>query len=440
MDLLSNTSRLNTSQNLSEWLERRQEYGVDEYQAYATYPEDCSPMMDILDYFHIYYIPTIILVGLIGNLLSCIVFLKTHLKMRSSSYYLAALATADFGFLATLLCVWLNNNIGLQVFNKEGWCQGLVYASSVFSFLSVWLIVAFTVERFIAVQYPLHRPHMCTVERAKTIVLSLTILALLVHCYSFFTAGITDIGHGDKICDMRENYREAMRIINIIDSIVTLIVPLILIIVMNTMITRNLLKFGKRLQQQNSSSETMQPCSEFHMNQTVHSNSSNKIRRGGSQQSFHSSNSRQGHSSASQIGLPQAATTRLTNAILDTPPQTSRCIHIRSSSTNLVSIKMQQSITKMLLLISTVFIILNLPSYVIRLYVFVCFSLWRRNVSSSLWCMQQFFMLLYYTNFSINFLLYSMCGITFRRCLWQLIRNKLKPLTRHKCHFLRNRP
>lgn len=78
-------------------------------------PDECFPLLGILDFFHLYYIPAIILVGLVGNLLSCIVFLNTHLKMRSSSYYLAALATADFGFLATLMMVWLNNNLGVQV-------------------------------------------------------------------------------------------------------------------------------------------------------------------------------------------------------------------------------------------------------------------------------------------------------------------------------------
>ncbi|OAD57479.1 Cytochrome P450 9e2 [Eufriesea mexicana] len=94
---------------------------------------------------------------------------------------------------------------------------------------------------------------------------------------------------------------------------------------------------------------------------------------------------------------------------------------IRSSSRNLVSTRNQQSITKMLLLISTVFILLNLPSYVIRLCVFF-FTLAHKNTPDLLWCLQQFFMLLYYTNFSINFLLYAMCGITFRRCLQQLLR------------------
>ncbi|RZF48430.1 hypothetical protein LSTR_LSTR015647 [Laodelphax striatellus] len=141
----------NTSSNYPDL-----QYGAD-YKQYdeETWPptQDCPAIMKLfdLDFFHLYYIPAIISVGLVGNLLSCVVFLRTHLKMRSSSYYLAALATADFGFNVTLLLVWLSG-FGLRVFNEEGWCQGVVYFSSVCSFLSVWLIVAFTVERFIAVQ------------------------------------------------------------------------------------------------------------------------------------------------------------------------------------------------------------------------------------------------------------------------------------------------
>lgn len=152
--------------------------------------EACIDLYFLLDFFHLYYIPFIILIGFIGNFLSCIVFLNTHLKMRSSSYYLAALATADFGFLVSLLLVWLNSTLGWRVFNKDGWCETLVYASAVCSSLSVWLIVAFTVERFIAVQYPLHRPHICTIARAKTIIFVLVVLAFLSHSYSFVTAGI----------------------------------------------------------------------------------------------------------------------------------------------------------------------------------------------------------------------------------------------------------
>lgn len=210
----------------------------------------CTKLYFLLDFCHLYYIPSIILLGLVGNLLSCVVFLKTHLKLRSSSYYLAALATADFGFLMSLLLVWLNSTVGWRVFNNDGWCETLVYISAVCSSLSVWLIVAFTVERFIAVQYPLHRPHMCTVARAKTIILVLTFFALASHSYCFVTAGVIRNQYGDEMCDLRIEYLEIMRIISIIDSIASLIVPLVLIIVMNIMIMRNLLEFGRRFNQE----------------------------------------------------------------------------------------------------------------------------------------------------------------------------------------------
>ena len=216
--------------------------------------EACHSLYFLLDFFHQYYIPSIILLGLVGNLLSCVVFLNTHLRIRSSSYYLAALATADFGFLITLLLVWLNNTIGWKVFNKDGWCETLVYVSAVCSSLSVWLIVAFTVERFIAVQYPLHRPHICTIARAKTIVLVLVILALASHSYSFVTAGVVTSRDGEEYCDLKAEYLETMKIINIIDSIASLIAPLVLIIVMNTMIMRNLLRFSRRFKHTSTTS------------------------------------------------------------------------------------------------------------------------------------------------------------------------------------------
>ena len=79
-----------------------------------------------LNFFNFYYLAIIIVVGVVGNSLSFLVFTRTHLKLRSSSYYLAALALADLGFLLTLLVVWLNH-VGIDLFNRPGWCQALVY-------------------------------------------------------------------------------------------------------------------------------------------------------------------------------------------------------------------------------------------------------------------------------------------------------------------------
>ena len=45
-------------------------------------------------------------------------------------------------------------------------------------------------ERFIAVQYPLQRPTVCTVHRAKCMIAVLIAVALLLHIYIAFAAGV----------------------------------------------------------------------------------------------------------------------------------------------------------------------------------------------------------------------------------------------------------
>ncbi|OQR73605.1 neurotensin receptor type 1-like [Tropilaelaps mercedesae] len=45
--------------------------------------------------------------GLLGNLLSFLTFTTTHLRTRTSSYYMSALAASDFGYLFFLSFNWL---------------------------------------------------------------------------------------------------------------------------------------------------------------------------------------------------------------------------------------------------------------------------------------------------------------------------------------------
>ncbi|XP_031338832.1 thyrotropin-releasing hormone receptor-like [Photinus pyralis] len=378
----------------------------------------CEPFSGYLNFFHVYYIPFIISVGLIGNLLSCIVFLTTHLRMRSSSYYLAALAVADFTFLAILLLVHCSFNNVIEIYNQKGWCQSFVYLSTVCSTLSVWLVVAFTVERFIAVRYPLQRPQICTIARAKLVISVLCLIALISQIYIFWVAGIVEMADY-PICEMLPEYQELMKVINFLDTIVTLIAPVTLIIAMNTMIIRNLLQFRKKFQ--NGSLEdslcNSNQESDLHRSQTQIDVS---IRR---------------NLSTEQFPKRSSATNSIRKYRLFFQARHLDKQNANYGNKNLLSTRNQQNITKMLLLISSAFILFNLPSYGIRLYVFFVYTIWHKSPPDVLWCLQQFAMLLFYTHFSINFLLYAMCGITFRRCLWQILCNKVTKLKRRVCRF-----
>lgn len=127
-----------------------------------------------------YYTPFITFSGTIGNVLSVLVFVRTKLKKLSSSYYLAALSISDTGYLICCFTQWINT-FNINIYNRDGFCQVFTFLSSMCTALSAWLVVAFTVERFIAVRYPLKRQTMCTVRRAKSVLIVLVCLSI-IHC------------------------------------------------------------------------------------------------------------------------------------------------------------------------------------------------------------------------------------------------------------------
>jgi hypothetical protein len=105
--------------------------------------------------FGVIYIAIVIILGFIGNSISCYVFIRSKLKYvfesndlkclfdfvvsrrLSCSSYLIALSLSDNGYLICLSLIWLEN-VHLYIFHNNGICQIAVYLTTVFSSLSVW--------------------------------------------------------------------------------------------------------------------------------------------------------------------------------------------------------------------------------------------------------------------------------------------------------------
>ncbi|XP_064489990.1 thyrotropin-releasing hormone receptor-like [Ornithodoros turicata] len=324
-----------------------------------------STAIQVLDILNTLYMPLVIYMGLVGNILSFVTFFFTHLKSRTSSLYMGSLAISDSGYLCVLSFVWLNER-GINVY-QQGWCQLLVFLSSAFGCWSVWLTVSFTAERFVAVRYPLWRLQMASKLRPKVTIMLTALFSFAFNSYLLLFVGVNDTDHGSPECSLNSDYENALYYINILDTIITLIVPFVLITVMNFMIARAIYLFYARYKQQRNI------C-------------------------------RPGHSSKDSLDASP------------TKPDVSN-----SSST--VAHATQISVTRMLLLVSTVFILLNLPSYVIRIYVFVL-SLSDSITGSEPYVLQRYFMLLYYTNFAINFVLYNASSRMFRVTLCDYVQNR----------------
>lgn len=77
--------------------------------------DGCYPrLLKVVEALDLYLIPIVVGVGIVGNIVSFLVFTATYLRRMSSSVYLAALAIVDTVFLILVFLTWLSN-FGVQV-------------------------------------------------------------------------------------------------------------------------------------------------------------------------------------------------------------------------------------------------------------------------------------------------------------------------------------
>lgn len=120
------------------------------------------------------------LAGIIGNLLVCIVIVRHSSMHTATNYYLFNLAVSDmiyllFGLPFEILLFW----------HQYPWLFGLPFCkfrsliTEACSYSSVLTIVAFSVERFLAICYPLHSYAMSGLKRVIRFIASIWIISLL---------------------------------------------------------------------------------------------------------------------------------------------------------------------------------------------------------------------------------------------------------------------
>jgi len=144
--------------------------------------------------------PVIVIAGLVSNLVALFIFSERSMQRRSSNVYLAAISVVGVGFLACVMLSWTAHT-SIDVYTLDGMCQTLTYVTHVSSFLGVWYVVGFTVERYIAVHYPLRRMSLCTASKARRTVIVMAVVAGIAYNYGAWTSGVTEPWPGGgRIC------------------------------------------------------------------------------------------------------------------------------------------------------------------------------------------------------------------------------------------------
>ncbi|KAL8585035.1 hypothetical protein ACOMHN_043671 [Nucella lapillus] len=181
-----------------------------------------------------YYLWVVLAFGFPGNALSLLTILRMP-SVSSSKMHVALLAVVDnCAIVSKLLYHQLSKH---HVSLGHGGCKVIMFLGNFFSILAGWILVAMTLERFIAVWFPLKVNRIYS-KRKATIVL-VTIIVLTFAFNSIFFAAMQEDAemllctYTDALFSFMLNYWYWA------DALAYAIIPCVIILVSNTLIIVN---------------------------------------------------------------------------------------------------------------------------------------------------------------------------------------------------------
>ncbi|KAF6773684.1 hypothetical protein AHF37_06692 [Paragonimus kellicotti] len=162
--------------------------------------------------------PIICIIGISTNLINMIVLAKPRMR-SSTNMYLLALAVFDFFYGCTMILS------SLRAYNpfQESYVYScmfpyLVSVVDLCSHTASWLTCAFTVERYIAITYPILARKICTAKRCKTIICVLCVFNLVIilpSTQSRITVSKTEIslGRSEDLLSVPVNVTDVDRVL-----------------------------------------------------------------------------------------------------------------------------------------------------------------------------------------------------------------------------------
>jgi len=210
---------------------------------------DNIPTLVVVEQYLSIYGPFILTtLGIVGNILSILIFLSPRYRRQSSHFYLLSLALSDLCFLIINLFedTFRNHNqlyksrINFLDRSSSIICIFIEYARNVTRLLSSWIIVSFTIERLLVVFHPLKRAIICRRKIARFVVFIVFLISLLSNINVPFHYGIITVSNNpendDTICDILPTYRSIYMRFAIITMITVYLLPMCIIGCINMLI------------------------------------------------------------------------------------------------------------------------------------------------------------------------------------------------------------
>jgi hypothetical protein len=138
----------------------------------------------------IYSAPCLLVLGIVGNLLTILVMNRKRMRGTSTSVYLTMLAAGDMTVVVSgLIPEWLGQMEIVEIWNTHPWvCKVEMYVYYTALDFAIWMLVAFSCDRVIAVRFPLQRRQLSTPRGAMATTAFIFLLAN-VNVHVFWSKG-----------------------------------------------------------------------------------------------------------------------------------------------------------------------------------------------------------------------------------------------------------
>ena len=183
----------------------------------------------------LYYPPFAILIGFVGNILTVIVMSqKKNLKLTTCVYMIALSVVGNF-ILMVYALLWSIRNFFPNSAHPI-LCKSMNFLAYCLFDISTWVLVAMSIDRLIAVNFPLRSLSWCTIRRTKRIIASILILFALKNMHVFFT---TNLVYRKELKTSTCSYVSGelfIKVVNWVNTIIGAILPFIILLCANARI------------------------------------------------------------------------------------------------------------------------------------------------------------------------------------------------------------
>ncbi|VDO83999.1 unnamed protein product [Heligmosomoides polygyrus] len=262
------------------------------------------------------------------------------LRRLTSNIYLCTLSISSCVFLFTLVVSWIDSAYRLHIYmDSEIGCKLFTFSSHLSDFVCVWMISWISCDRMVVLYRPGFRKWVCTKRFARNWMLCTLLTSMLFYSWVFIFAGLEEYSDG-QFCGLSSKAQvfgypvsDHYFLFTLLDTAICTLLPAILIMFVNSL-------------------------SIYRYRQCMRIYSSGVLRVRFDPYQSSQSHLLQEETTAKKLLLSQTHT----NTHTSTQSNRSTCGKLRSSDLQL---------SRTLLIVTSTFVLLNVPSYMVRIIQYI---------------------------------------------------------------------